>query len=240
MNIAEAVSFLEAGGATLRLHGQEVLVWYPDEKCRQDLAKPVGALRARKGDVAAFLRTRDINAGMPPGVHLVHWNLKEPPVAIDTCSVVIDTALFARRTLEQLQTALAQPKRWVGWSVPQLIDRLAQVGVSVALESEEKLGETDQYKRNEKRVTDPYQELVRATLAKVSDQPVGIVPWLEQNRPTLYEELAVTLFDKIHRLWEGRAPLVEFERILNLWLETYRTGCEMYRGGCAGRREERE
>lgn len=38
-------------------------------------------------------------------------------------------------TLEQLRVALTQPKRWVGWSVPQLVDRLAQVGVFVALEA---------------------------------------------------------------------------------------------------------
>jgi hypothetical protein len=99
--------------------------------------------------------------------------------------------------------ALAEPKRWVGWSVPQLIDRLAQVGVTVTLESEKKLDEADQYKRNEKRVTDPYHELVRATLAKVSDQPVGMVPWLRQNRPVLYQELAVRLPQKIHWLWES-------------------------------------
>lgn len=238
MNIAEAVSFLEAAGATLRLEGQEVMVWYPDEKCRGELAEQVGVLRARKACVAAFLRTRDIDASvMPPGVRLVHWNLKEPPVAIDTCSVVTDPALFARSTLQQLGVVLAQPKRWVGWSIPQLIDRLAQVGVAVSLESEEKLNETDQYKRNEKRVTDPYQELVRATLAKVSDQPVGMVPWLEQNRPMLYEEFAVNLPDKIHRLWEGRAPLVEFEQILDQWLEVLRRCCEAYRGGCTAQHD---
>jgi hypothetical protein len=45
------------------------------------------------------------------------------------------TCLFARTTLEQLRIALAAPKRWVGWTIPQLIDRLAQVGVRVALES---------------------------------------------------------------------------------------------------------
>jgi len=78
---------------------------------------------------------------MPTGVRLINWNLKEPPIAIDICSVVTDPPLFARSTLEQLGAALAEPKRWVGWSVPQLIDRLAQVGVIVALESEGKLNE---------------------------------------------------------------------------------------------------
>lgn len=73
---------------------------------------------------------------IPPGVRLIEWKLKEPPVAIETCAVVTDSGLFARTTLEQLRVALAEPKRWVGWSVPQLIDRLAQVGVSVALEDQ--------------------------------------------------------------------------------------------------------
>ena len=125
MSIAEEVSFIEAAGAALRFDGRQVRVWYPNEECRRELAEQVGALRARKREVAAFLRTRDIVPGMPQGVRLINWTLKEPPVAIDTCSVVTDPALFACSTLEQLQTALAQPKRWVGWTVPQLIDRLA-------------------------------------------------------------------------------------------------------------------
>lgn len=70
---------------------------------------------------------------LPSGVRLLNWNLKQPPVAIDTCSVVTDPALFARSTLEQLKVALENPKRWVGWTVAQLMDRLAQVGVVVAL-----------------------------------------------------------------------------------------------------------
>lgn len=72
---------------------------------------------------------------MPPGVRLIECKLKEPPVAIETCAVVADSALFASSTLTQLARALAHPKRWVGWSVPQLIDRLAQVGVRVTLDT---------------------------------------------------------------------------------------------------------
>jgi TubC N-terminal docking domain len=72
---------------------------------------------------------------MPVGVRLVKWNPKDPPVAIETCTIVVDPVLFARSTLEQVRVALANPKRWVGWTIPQLIDRLAQVGVTVALEA---------------------------------------------------------------------------------------------------------
>ncbi len=74
------------------------------------------------------------------GVRVINWSLKEPPVAIETCAVVVDPALFARTTLEQLGLALANPKRWMGWTVSQLIERLAQVGVSVALEDEFRRG----------------------------------------------------------------------------------------------------
>jgi hypothetical protein len=71
---------------------------------------------------------------LPPWIRIIEWKLKEPPVAIESCAVVTNSGLFARATLEQLRIALAEPKRWVGWTVPQLIDRLAQVGVQVALE----------------------------------------------------------------------------------------------------------
>ena len=109
-----------------------------------------------------------------------------------------------------------------------------------ALESSQGALPYEKNEINEKRVTDPYQELVRATLAKISDQPVGMVPWLKQNCPMLYEEFVVRLLDKIHRLWEGRAPLAEFERILDLFLEADRASRKAYRGACAGRREEKE
>jgi len=60
--------------------------------------------------------------------------LREAPVAIETCSVVTDPGKFARATLEQLRVVVENPKRWVGWSVLQLVDRLAQVGIRVEVE----------------------------------------------------------------------------------------------------------
>jgi hypothetical protein len=139
-----------------------------------------------------------------------------------------------------------------------VIDRLAQVGVAVSLEAEEKLdkrvhesffrtapvsaGASDGEKSEirEETIANSYRELVCATLAKVTDQRVGMVPWLRQNRPMLYEKLAVQLPDKIHLLWEERAPLVEFERILDLWLEAHRASREAYLEASACRRLERE
>lgn len=48
---------------------------------------------------------------------------------------MIDPALFAAAALEELRKRLANSRRKYGWSVQQLIDRLAQVGVRVVLES---------------------------------------------------------------------------------------------------------
>lgn len=130
----ETVNLIETAGARFRLDGQKVRVWYPGEERREELTQQVTFLRSHREEAAAFLRARVSIPAMPGGVRLLKWNLKEPPVAIETCAVVTDTARFAQTTLEQLRTALAHPKRWVGWSVAQLIDRLAQVGVQVSVE----------------------------------------------------------------------------------------------------------
>lgn len=146
-DLLEVVSRLEENGGSLRLEGDRIRYSVPSGSrdalnLLAELRKHRDAVRtllieraARRGGYSSS-QTSQVLLAMPPGVRLVTWNLKEPPVAIDTCSVVTDTALFARSTFEQLRTALAEPKRWMGWSVPQLIDRLSQVGVIVTLDSE--------------------------------------------------------------------------------------------------------
>jgi hypothetical protein len=133
MTVAEnVVERVEGAGGVLVLNGERIRVRLPE-----DAAHLLEELREYKDEVLWLLRRREEIPALPPGVRLIGWSLKQPPVAIETCALVTDPALFARSTLEQLRTALAQPKRWVGWSVPQLIDRLSQVGVAVALESTE-------------------------------------------------------------------------------------------------------
>jgi TubC N-terminal docking domain len=107
-------------GQTLRLTPREAL--------DDDL---LARIREHKPEI---IRTLAAIPPIPAGVHLISWNLKNPPVTVETCAIVTDTLLFARRTIEQLRIALGDPTRWVGWTVSQLIDRLAQVGVSVALD----------------------------------------------------------------------------------------------------------
>ncbi len=137
MSVSEIVGEIEAVGVALRLDGEKVRICFPDPERREELAGQVTFLRAHRDEVTVFLRNRKTIPPMPPGVRLLAWNLMEPPVVIETSAVVVNPALFARTTLTQLTTALANPERWVGWSVPQLIDRLAQVGVFVKLGKEE-------------------------------------------------------------------------------------------------------
>jgi hypothetical protein len=135
MSLSEVLKEVEAVGIALRLEGKRVRIRFPESYQREELAPQITFLRDRREEVAEFLRLRHSIPAMPPGVSLLRWDLKQPPVAIETCAVVTDPILFARTTLEQLGTSLTQPKRWVGWSTPQLLDRLAQVGVVVALKS---------------------------------------------------------------------------------------------------------
>jgi hypothetical protein len=129
---SEVVSRIEEIGGYLALDADGD-IRYRVPKDNPEAQALLEAVKAEKQNLLAYLRSRP---ALPPGIRLISWNLKEPPVAIETCAVVTDPALFARTTLEQLRVALAEPRRWVGWSVPQLIDRLAQVGVVVALESD--------------------------------------------------------------------------------------------------------
>jgi hypothetical protein len=140
MSVNNVVCEVEADGASLRLEGERIRIWFPELRIREELAAKVSFLRAHRDEVADILRARHTIPALPPGVRLISWNLKEPPVAVETCAIVVDPLLFARSTLEQLRVALECPKRWVGWTVPQLIDRLAQVGAVVALESRVKVG----------------------------------------------------------------------------------------------------
>jgi hypothetical protein len=84
--------------------------------------------------VRKVLRQRGEIPLMPLGVQLVSWKLRKPPIVIQRWSVVTNPALFAERTLEQLEAALAGKDCLAGhWSVRELLDRLEQVGVVVSV-----------------------------------------------------------------------------------------------------------
>jgi hypothetical protein len=111
MSVSYVLEQVEAVGVTLRLNGERIRVWYPETRDREDLVQQMVFLRAHRGQVAKVLRARAEIPAMPVGVRLVNWSLEQPPVAVETCAVVTDPALFARTTLDQLRIALANPGR---------------------------------------------------------------------------------------------------------------------------------
>ena len=67
---------------------------------------------------------------LPRGVRLVLYAPKTPPVAIEQCSVVTNVDLFIRTTLADLEAKLGDTAGVKGgWTVPQMMDRLRQVGL---------------------------------------------------------------------------------------------------------------
>ena len=125
----ELVERIESIGGVLILQGDSITYDLPPEI-------DVEELRAHRDEVVRVLQQRQEVPAMPPGITLISWDLKRPPVAIETCSVVINPALFARSTLLQLRAAL-KGKRWLAghWTTAELIERLRQVGVEVELDS---------------------------------------------------------------------------------------------------------
>lgn len=124
------VESIEDAGGALRLRGDKISYDVPEE-----LESLIPQLRAHKEAVREVLRQRETVPKMPDGVRLITWQLKEPPVALETYSIVMNPHRFATVSLEQLGRAL-KTKRSTGYSVPQILDRLRQVGVTVAVESE--------------------------------------------------------------------------------------------------------
>jgi len=134
MGPPELIAQIEAEGGELTLQGESICYKIPVQ-----LKPLIVQLREHKADALRILHERATSAvvgqTLPQGVRLVRCEPKVPPVAIDTCSVVTDPILFIHTTIDQLRIALEQPKRCVGWTVPQLIDRLEQVGVLVTLDT---------------------------------------------------------------------------------------------------------
>jgi len=134
--VVDLVHALEDVGVKFSLNDQKdgLRIRFCNKKHREDLAEWRAIIRAHRDEVLEYVRTRYMVPDMPEGVNLVCWDLKDSPVAVETTTVVIDPSQFARMTLDQLQCALQDPEHWNGWTVEQLLDRLAQAGAIVALE----------------------------------------------------------------------------------------------------------
>jgi len=138
MTSAESVvERIEMAGGVLALNGERI-------RCRlpEDEADLLNELRAHKAEVLSLLRRREVIPALPPGVRLLAWELKEPPVILTHYAVVTDVPRFVAMTLLELKAALAgKPWQAGHWSVRELVDRLEECGVRVEVEKID-LGET--------------------------------------------------------------------------------------------------
>jgi hypothetical protein len=132
----EVVSRIEELGGYLALDA-DGNIRYRVPKDSPEAQALLATVRAQKQNLLAYLRTRPpLKApAMPKGVRLIRWEPRLAPVAIDLCSVVVDVPKFIESELQALDSRLNNP--WTihgGFTIPQMLDRLAQVGVLVGLE----------------------------------------------------------------------------------------------------------
>jgi hypothetical protein len=127
MTATEVLRAVEEAGGSLALNRGQIKYAIP-----RPATWLVSELRQRRGEIVALLQQRTASPPMPPGVRLVRWTPKQPPVLLQHCSVVIDVEQFVSATLAQLWARL-QGKDFVAgnWSQRELIERLEQVGVEV-------------------------------------------------------------------------------------------------------------
>jgi hypothetical protein len=73
---------------------------------------------------------------LPHGLRLVSYSPKRPPVALEQCSIVTNVQLFIQSSLADLEDRLNRPKvNRYGWTVPQILDRLRQVGLVIEIDT---------------------------------------------------------------------------------------------------------
>ena len=139
MRAQEVIEAVEASGGRLALSGEKLAYELP-----ATAADLVGILRQHKAEIAEILRERQAALGsvvlpgcppLPPGVRLLRYAPKTPPVAIQPCSIVTDVNKFIRAYLRDLEWRLAHPKTYACAPLPEILAKLAEVGVELDIDA---------------------------------------------------------------------------------------------------------
>jgi len=114
-------------------------VEYPDETA-SELEAILPELRAQRDAVRSLLYKQPPGvyapAGCPPvpsGVRLKKHAPKSPPVLVQPWSVVTDVEKFIAACLRDLDWRLKHPKAYAAPPLPEILSKLAEVGVEVEL-----------------------------------------------------------------------------------------------------------
>lgn len=137
----QVLSEFESKGGEFTLTENQVNVVYPLDH-REALAPILATLRANRQTVEEIVRERLAGVpacpdcpALPPGVRLVRYAPKAPPVAVQPCSIVTDVDKFIRRYLEDLRFRLENPKVYACAPLDEILAKLAEVGVELVLGS---------------------------------------------------------------------------------------------------------
>jgi hypothetical protein len=131
MNASEVLDAVQDLGGSLTLNGERIQYEIPTSA---DWL--ITELRQHRGELVELLKECEIPPLMPPGVRLVKWEPKKPPVAIVRMGIVTNVDKFIGATLRELRARLDSKDFLAGnWPLRELVDRLEQVGVMVSIES---------------------------------------------------------------------------------------------------------
>jgi len=130
MTAAEILSAVEEAGGSLALNGGQIKYVIPKRG-----AWLVPVLKQNRKELIELLRDGETPPAIPPGVRLLRWEPKTPPVAIVRMGVVTHVDKFIGATLRELRARLEGKDFLAGnWSLRELVDRLEQVGITVKIE----------------------------------------------------------------------------------------------------------
>ena len=130
MNAPEILEAIQNLGGSLVLSGERIQYVLPDSALWL-----VTELREKRDKLIELLRQNETPAPMPPGVRLLKWKPKNPPIAIVRMGIVSNVDKFIGATLRELRARLEGRDFPTGnWSLPELVDRLEQVGVCVTIQ----------------------------------------------------------------------------------------------------------
>jgi hypothetical protein len=136
MNAPETLEAIENVGGSLKLNGERIQYVLPDSAVWLVLE-----LKHNREELIGLLRKRAAPPQMPPGVRLLKWEPKTPPVAIVRMGIVSNVDKFVDATLRQVRARLEGKDFLAGnWSLRELVDRLEQVGVLVSIEASQSGG----------------------------------------------------------------------------------------------------
>lgn len=131
MTAIEVLQAVEKAGGSLALNGGQIKYTIP-----RRAAWLVPELKQNREDLKGLLRESGTPPPMPPGVRLLKWQPKDPPIAIVHMGIVTNVDKFVAATLLQLRARLEGKDSLAGnWSLRELVDRVEQVGVAVGIES---------------------------------------------------------------------------------------------------------